>query len=129
MELNAQPLWLIHHHSLDGKINNKSIDTIFAIEQKTIDQDNVNNISNYICTSFPNADMLIVNSFLPYLDLVESGSAVFISNETPPFPNKQNEKLPTSSEITKREISISLKTHVYFLKENEDISRKLAGIV
>ena len=129
MELNSAPLWLTYHHDLESKIKDKSINTIFTIEQKTIDQDNLNKISNYICTSFPNADILIVNSFTPYLNLIESGNAVFVINETSPLANKNNKHAPVSSSINIMKVNISLKTHVYFLKENEDISRQLVEIV
>lgn len=129
MELNSEPLWLTYHNDLERKIKDKSIGTIFIIEQKTIDQDNLNKISNYICTSFPNADILIVNSFTPYLNLIESGNAVFIINETSPLAHKQSKNAPVPSPMNKMKVNISLKTHVYFLKKNEDISRQLAEIV
>jgi len=128
LDIKSEPMYLLFCDELKNEICNKSINTIFIIEQRVVDQDNLNKISTYICTSFSDADILIVNNILSYIDIIESGNAVGIVNEKSPLIHKIiiNPESPPS--INKMKINISLNTYIYFLKENEYISQQLAAI-
>lgn len=128
-ELNTEHLCLLYRNDITSEVQDKSIRSIFIIEQKTIDQDNLNKISNYILTSFTNADILIVNNFLTHINLIESGHAVGVVSETFSLPQKQYKNIPASTSISRLKIDVGLKTHMYFLKENEELSRQLAEAV
>jgi len=128
LELESKQMSLVFSDNLRQAICDKSINTVFIIEQRTVDQDNFNKISTYICTSYPNADILIVNSFLPYMELIETGSAVGIVNEMFPLTHQRNGNTVIFPSINQMKINVSLKTHIYFLKSNEYISKQLAGV-
>lgn len=129
IELNSEQMCLLFCSDLELEIFNKSINTVFIIEQRTVDQDNLNKISTYICSSFPNADILIVNSLLTYLDLIGSGKAVGIVDEMFTSTHKEDKHTLFLPSINKMKINVSLTTHIYFLKRNKYISKRLADMV
>lgn len=125
VELLSEKVSLFYNSKIQDILESRNIDTVFIIDKKSVCHENVSMISKRVCCLFRNAQILIVNEISHYTDLICAGDAVGVIKGMDFYKIYKPLNGVEFKMMSDVNIDISIKTYLYFLKENNNINRSV----